>query len=113
METLLTKLKNEVGLSDEQALKVMSCITDYMQENGLQPDWEKFLKGKAKNLMDTAKSAFDDFSHKAQDYADKIGDKVEDWADKAQDSVEDLSEEAKQKVNELKKKASDYLSDKD
>ncbi len=100
MEDLLKKLQEEAGLSEEQAVKVVTIVKDFMDKEGLKIDWEKFFKGGYGDLKDQAKSLFDVFSHKAREYSDKLEDKVE-----------DLTIQAKRTARDLSQKASDYLDD--
>lgn len=100
MENLLKRLQEEAGLSEEQAVKVVTIVKDFMDKEGLEIDWEKFFKGKYGDLKEQAKSLFDVISHKAREYSDKIEDKVE-----------DLTIQAKRTARDLSQKASDYLDD--
>lgn len=100
MENLLKRLQDEAGLSEEQAIKAVTVIKDFMDKEGLEIDWEDFFKGKYGDLKDQAKSFFDVISHKAREYSDKIEDKVE-----------DLTIQAKRTARDLSQKASDYMDD--
>lgn len=100
MENLLKRLQDEVGLTEEQAVKTISVVKDFMDKEGLAIDWEKFFKNKYDDLKDQAKSLFDVLSDKAREYTNKI-----------EDTVEDLSVQAKRAARDLSQKASDYLDD--
>lgn len=120
MDSLIKRLKEEVGLTDEQAESVIKCVRNYMSDNDLDIDWEDFLKSKTKKITDAAKEKYNELTGKNSNF----GDKVNDWADKAQDTLEDLSDKAQHKLDELsaktkqnikdaRNKAADYLADKD
>lgn len=100
MENLLKKLQEEANLSEEQSIKVMSIVKEFMDKEGLDVDWDKFVKVKYDDLKDQAKSLFDTLSHKAKEYSDII-----------EDRVEDLTIQAKRTARDLSQKASDYLDD--
>lgn len=100
MENLLKRLQEEANLSEEQAVKVMTIVKDFMDKEGVDIDWDKFFKEKYGDLKDQAKSLFDVISNKAREYSDKIEDKVE-----------DLTVQAKRTARDLSQKASDYLDD--
>lgn len=100
MENLLKKLQDEAGLTEEQAVKTLSIVKDFMDKEDLNIDWEKFFKSKYENLSGQAKSFFDVLSEKASQYSNKLGDKVEDLASQAKHATKDLTQ-----------KASDYLDD--
>ncbi len=102
MESLVTKLENEVGLSHEQALKTIGCVRSYMIENDLELDWEEFIESKAKKMSESAKQAWYELSGKSQT-----------WADKAQDTIEEWSDKAKQTIKDARNKAADFIADKD
>lgn len=94
MENLIKKLQDEAGLSEDQAIKVVSIVKDYMDKEGLDIDWEKFFKGKTDDFLEKAKGLFQNVSKQTQDYADKVADKVDDIADKARKGAHDLSQKA-------------------
>lgn len=112
MENLLKKLQEEAGLSEDQSVKALKVIKEYMDQEGIDIDWNKFFKGKYDNIKDQGQSFFKNFMNKAHEYSNKIGDKVEDIASQAKDKAQDLSDQAKEKAHDLSQKASDYL-DKD
>ena len=94
MENLIKKLQDEVGLSQEQAIKTMSIVKDYMDKEGIEIDWEKFLKGKYQDLFSRAKSLYENYTQKTEEYSYKIADKVEDIAIQAKRTARDLSNKA-------------------
>lgn len=110
MEKLVTKLQNEVGLTYEQAIHTIACVKEYLQENGFEPEWDDFLKNKAKTLSDSAREKLDVFTRRAQDVTEKVTERVGDWADKAGDKVEDFTDKAKEKIKDARHKAADFIS---
>jgi hypothetical protein len=104
MENLLKKLQEEVGLTEEQSVKAVGVIKEFMDKEGLDIDWEKFFKGKYGDLKGHAKSLFDTISDKAQEYSNKLEDKVEDLTIQAKRTVRDLSQKASEYLEDDKKK---------
>ncbi|SHF30301.1 hypothetical protein [Dysgonomonas macrotermitis] len=104
MENLLKKLQEEAGLSEEQAVKSLKVVKDFMDKEGIEIDWEKFFKGKYTDLKGQAKSLFDTLSHKAREYSDIIEDKVEDLTIQAKRTARDLSQKASEILDDDKKK---------
>lgn len=94
MENLIKKLQNEAGLTEEQAIKAISVIKDYMDKEGIEIDWSKFFKGKAEEFKEKAKGLFSNVSDQTQSYSEKIADKLDDLAEKARKSAHDLSQRA-------------------
>ncbi|MDH6309119.1 hypothetical protein M2451_001690 [Dysgonomonas sp. PFB1-18] len=94
MEDLIKKLQDEAGLTQDQAIKSVSVVKDYMDKEGLDIDWEKFFKGKSEDFLDKARGLFSNVSKQTQSYTDKLVDKVDDFADKARKGAHDLSQKA-------------------
>ncbi len=109
MDSLVTRLEQEVGLTHEQAVNAVKCIRKYLNENGLDPDWEEFLEAQAHKLSISAKTALDELTGKTQTW----GAKLDDWADKAHGKLEDLGDKAKQTIKDVRNKAADFIADKD
>lgn len=109
MDNLLKKLQEEAGLSEDQSVKALKVIKEYMDQENIDIDWNKFFKGKFEDFKDQGQSFFKSFMNKAQQYSSKLGDKVEDIASQAKDKAEDLTHLAKDKAYDLTQKASDYL----
>lgn len=97
MESLVSKLQKEVGLTEEQATKSVDCVRKYMEDNDLY-DWDDFFESKAKDMSEKAKKAWSDLTGKTHSWTDKF----DDWADKAGQVIKDA-----------RNKAADMLSDKD
>jgi hypothetical protein len=93
MENLINKLQREAGLTEEQAIKAVSVVKDYMDKEGLDIDWDKFFKGKTEEFINKAKDLFSDVSKHTQSYTDKFVDKVDEFADKARRKASDFFNE--------------------
>lgn len=91
MENIIEKLQKEVGLNEDQAVKSLKVIKEYMDKENLQVDWEKFFKGKYEHFKDSVSTFFSKISDKAEDWSDKIGDKVEDLTTDAKQKMKDVS----------------------
>lgn len=94
MENLIKRLQDEAGLTQDQAIKALAVVKDYMDKEGLDIDWEKFFKGKGEAFFEKAKGLFASASKQTQSYADKLSDKVDNISDKARKSAHDLSQKA-------------------
>lgn len=88
---LLEQLKTKAGLSEEQALKAVQTIAD-------------FIKGKVPPMMH---GMIDNFLTEEQ----SIMDKMKDIADTAKDNVEDFAKDAGEKMSEFGAKAQDATKD--
>lgn len=102
MENLIERLQVEAGLTEEQAVKAISVVKDYMDKEGLEIDWGRFFKGKAEEFKEKAKVLFSNVSSHTQTYSEKFADKFDDFTDKARKSAHDISQ-----------KAADFFDDKD
>ncbi len=109
MDSLVSKLEREVGLTSEQARKTVDCVKNYLSENDLTPDWEEFFERKFEKIADKTKNTYNQVVDKTQ----TLGGKIHDLADKAGDVFEDLSDKTAKKVKDLRNKAADFISDKD
>ncbi len=94
MVELIKRLQDEAGLTEDQAIKALSIIKDYMDKEGMEINWDKFFNGKSEDFIERAKALFENFSKQSQTYTDKLVDKVDDLADKARKSAHDLSQKA-------------------
>jgi len=94
MENLVKRLQEEAGLTEDEAIKVISIVKDYMDKEGMEIDWEKFFKGKTEEFLERTKGLFQNVSKHTQGYTDKFVDKVDDLADRARKSAHDLSQKA-------------------
>lgn len=104
MEDLLKRLQNEAGLNEDQSIKAMEIIKDFMDKEGIEIDWEKFFKEKYVDLKGHAKSLFEVFSHKTREYSNVIEDKVEDFSIQAKRTARDLAQKASDLLDDTKKK---------
>lgn len=93
MENLIKKLQDEVGLTQDEAIKTISIVKEYMDKEGLEIDWDKFFKGKSEDFIEKARDLFANVSKQTQSYTDKIVDKIDDLADKARKGAHDLFNE--------------------
>ncbi len=100
MDNLLKRLQEEAGLTEDQAVKALVVVKDYMDKEGFEIDWEKFFKGKYGDLKGQAKSLLEVLSKKANEYSNKLEDKME-----------DITIQAKRTARDLSQKASEYLDD--
>lgn len=107
MENLITKLQDEVGLTEEQAIKSLKMVKEYMDQEGIEIDWDKFFKGKFEDFKSQSQSFFKNIMSKAHDYSNKIGDKVEDLTEQAKDKAHDLSQKAADYIDKNKKENQD------
>lgn len=98
MESLVTKLEREAELTYEQAVKAVECFRNYIVENDLEPDWDKFFRSKAQHLSQKAKQALNEISGKNQSWGDKL---------------DDFTDKAKQTITEARSRAADFIAPKD
>ncbi len=97
MGSLVSKLQNEAGLTEEQAKKAMSCVRSYMIENDLV-DWDDFFEAKTREISSKAQKAWTELTGKSENWSDKI----EEWSDKANKMIKDA-----------RNKTADFIADKD
>ena len=100
MDNLIKRLQDEAGLTEDQAIKSISIIRDFMNKEGIEIDWSKFVKGKYENFTDKAKATFNDLSQQAREYGNKISDKAEDLATEAKRTARDLAQKAADKLDD-------------
>lgn len=93
MGNIIERLQKEAGLSEEQAMKTLSVLKDFMDKEDIHIDWDKFLKGKYESFKSTITSFFGKISDKAGDLGDKISDKVEDLTTDAKRKIRDVSKD--------------------
>lgn len=103
MENLIKKLQDEAGLTEEQALKVLSTLKDYMDKENLKIDWNKFFKGKYEDFSEKFKSLSDKVNESTRPYTERISEKVDDVVSKAKKSAHDLTQKAADFFDESKK----------
>lgn len=94
MENLVRKLQEEVGLTEEQAVKSVIIMKEFMSNGGVDVDWDKLFKLKYEEFANKAKDIYSNVSKQTQSYTDKIADKVDKLAVKAKKSAHDLSVKA-------------------
>lgn len=100
MENLVNRLRDEADLTEEQAIKVLSIVKDYMDNNDVKIDWNKFFKGK-----------LDEFSLKFQELSNKVNEKAEPYVDKVSEAVDDFVAKAKRSAHDLSMKAADFFEE--
>ena len=100
MENLIQKLQDEAGLTEEQALKAVTVVKEYMDDEGMSIDWNKFFKGKYNEFVDRTKSFVNEVSGKVDDFSDKVSDKIEDMSIDAKRAVRDFSKKVYDKLDE-------------
>lgn len=93
MEKLIERLKEEAQLTQEQAIKAISVMKDYMDKEEIDIDWEKFFKGKSEDFIEKARNLFSTVSKQTHSYTDNIVDKIDDFADKVKKGAKDLFNE--------------------
>jgi len=94
MESLIKKLQEEAGLTEEQAIKALSVLKDYMDKENLEIDWQKFFKGKYIEFKEKTKSFYDNYTQHAEEYSNKLADKAEDFAIQARRTARELGNKA-------------------
>jgi gas vesicle protein len=100
MENLIQKLQNEAGLTEEQALKAVTVVKEYMDDEGMSIDWNKFFKGKYNEFLERSESLVNKMSRKVDDFSDKVSDKIEDMSIDAKRAVRDFSKKVYDKLDE-------------
>lgn len=93
MEKLIERLQEEAQLTQEQAIKAISVMKDYMDKEEMDIDWEKFFKGKSEDFIEKARSLFSTVSKQTHSYTDNIVDKIDNLADKVKKGAKDLFNE--------------------
>jgi len=98
METLISKLKSEAGLTEEQAIRSIQAFNEYMNENDLKIDWEEFLKAKSRKVSEATKSAFNQLFGEIT------------WRGKAADNINSMTDKAKEAIDKARNAAADFLA---
>lgn len=93
MENLVRKLQEEIGLSQDDAIRAVSLVKDYLDKQGVDVDWDKLFKEKSEDFIDKAKGVFSNVAKHTQSYTDKIVDKIDSFADKARKGAKDMFDE--------------------
>lgn len=102
MENLILKLQTEAGLTEEQAIKALKVIKDYMETEDISIDWDKFFKAK-----------YNEYSRRSKSFVNNASQQMDDFTDKVSDKIEDATIHAKRKARDFTKKIYDKLSDED
>ncbi len=102
MENIIKRLQEEAGLSEEQAIKALTVVKDFMDKEGLSIDWSKFFKGKYEDLTDSLKELYKKVTGQSQTYSEKISDTVDNLTNKVRKGAHDLSQKAADFFDEKK-----------
>lgn len=102
MENIVERLQKEAGLSEEQAIKALSVVKDFMDKEGLSIDWSKFFKTKYEDLTDSLKELYKKLTDQSQSYTEKISDTVENLTSKVRKGAHDISQKAADFFDEKK-----------
>lgn len=100
MQELIQNLKDRAGLTDDQAVKAIDTVKDFVKSKlpaaiaGNVDNWFSGLGGAA-----APQPKKEGLADQAEDFLDNVSDKVEDWAEKAKDKAEDIMKEAKDKIS--------------
>lgn len=92
MENLLKRLQNEAGLTEEQATNALRVIVDFMDKEGIDIDWDKFLSGKYEKFREQSQSFFDSLAKKTREYTNTFSDKTEDIITDAKRKIRDIAQ---------------------
>jgi len=104
MQDLIDKLKQEAGLTEDQAKKSLNILKDYIRSK-VPPMFsgivDNFL-GKGENHEDDplAPPPADDFKKKAETITNETKDKIEHIAGDAKEDVEEFAKEAVHRIDE-------------
>ena len=99
---LLDQLKQQAGLTEEQAIKAVQTMATFIK--GKVPPMmhgmiDNFL-GEQESMLDKMKNLGETAKENAEDFAKEAGDKMGEWSNKAQDATKD----AMDKLNDFMKK---------
>lgn len=97
MQALIEKLKQEVGLNNEQATKTIEVLIQYVKDKvppAFAPNIDAIFSGSNN-------------APKEQSYKDK----AEDFAEATKEKLEELAGQAKEKLSEAADKAEDIAKD--
>lgn len=102
MENLIKRLEKEAGLTQEQAIKAIITIKDFMDKENVKVDWGKFVKDKYEDLTQMLKDIPNKVNEKAQPYTEKISEAIDSAVSKARKSAHDISQKAAEFFEEKK-----------
>lgn len=94
MENIVKRLQDEAGLTEEQAIKALAVVKDFMDKEGLSIDWSKFFKNKYEDLTDNLKDLYKKLTGQSQGYTEKISDTVDNLTSKVRKGAHDISQKA-------------------
>lgn len=94
MENIIKRLQEEAGLTEDQAVKALSVVKDFMDKEGMSIDWNKFFKGKYEDLTDNLKELYKKMMGESQNYSEKIVETVDNLTTKVRKGAHDFSQKA-------------------
>lgn len=100
MQELIQNLKDRAGLTDDQAVKAIDTVKDFVKSKlpaAIAGNVDNWFSGLGATAPQPRKE--EGFVDKAEDFLDDVSDKVEDWTEKAKDKAEDIMKEAKDKIS--------------
>lgn len=96
MENLIKRLQDEAGLTQDQAVKALGIVKDFMDKENLKIDWNAFFKGKYEEFS----QMFKELPDKAHPYKEKIS-----------ETVDSAVSKVRKGAYEITKKAADFLDE--
>lgn len=113
MQDLLKQLKEEVGITEEQAVKALFVIKGYIKSkvppmmHGLIDNFlgEQFKDAGGNNKTGNAHTMEDDFMDKAEQVTKQATEKIEGLAEEAKGEMEEFAKEASEKIDKWAEKA--------
>lgn len=128
MKALIQELQQKVGLTEEQAIKSVETIKEFIQSKlppmmhglvdnfmGSMDDDEDFMdegsgnrewESKASNLASEATEKLEDFKEEAEEFAKAASEKLGEFANKAEQAADEAINKLKDIVNDAKSKDS-------
>jgi hypothetical protein len=103
---LLEQLKTKAGLSEEQALKAVQTIAEFIKTKVppmMHGMIDNFLT-EDESIMDKMKAMGDKAMDNVEGYAKEAGEKMSEWGAKAQDATKDALDKLKGFMNKDDKK---------
>lgn len=113
MQDLIKQLKDNAGLTEDQAIRSLKTIKDYIQSkvppmmHGLIDNFlgSQFAEAGNASKDGNNKHNEDDIMEKAKKVADEATGKIENLAEEAKGEVEEFAKEASEKINVWAEKA--------
>ncbi|HXS37378.1 MAG TPA: hypothetical protein VN721_11805 [Flavipsychrobacter sp.] len=105
MQDLIKQLKDSAGLTEDQAIKSLKTIKDYIQSK-VPP----MMHGLIDNFLGSQFAEAESHSKPGNNHNEDIMEKAKKVADEATGKIENLAEEAKGEVEEFAKDASEKIN---